>query len=255
MPLREDETAIGPYRIHSVEYGDPDAEALVLLHGLSGSSRWWTRNVPALAARYRVVLPDLIGFGRTPRSWRRLPDLQTLAGVLAEWLAAVGMERVHLVGHSMGGQAAIHLAASHPDRVDRLVLVDPAGVPRVLSARAVVAFAAEIAPLWRWGDPRFLPVIAGDAMTAGPRTIFEAIRHIMRDDVREVLPRIQAPTLVIWGERDNWIPLQHAYEFRERIPEARLAVLRGACHNPMVDRPEAFNRLVLRFLEGEPVGK
>jgi pimeloyl-ACP methyl ester carboxylesterase len=163
--------------------------------------------------------------------------------------------RVHLAGHSMGGQISIHIAARHPERVDRLVLVDAAGIPRPLGPRAALRFAVEAAPLWRWGDPRFLPTIVKDAWTAGPRTVMGAIAHILRDDVRPLLERITAPTLVIWGERDSLVPLGHGMELRQAIPNAELAVLRRAAHNPMVDRPEDFNRLVLRFLDGESVGR
>ena len=134
------------------------------------------------------------------------------------------------------------------------VLVDAAGIPRPVTPRNVARFALEIAPLWRWGDPTFLPVSVGDAWTAGPRTLLRSISHIVRDDVRPLLGRVAAPTLVIWGERDNWVPVQHALELRRSIPEASLVILRGAAHMPMVDRPEAFNRLVERFLDGEAVG-
>lgn len=245
-------TSLGPHEIHAVEYGS-GAEAVVLLHGLSGSRRWWSRNAPGLAERYRVLIPDLIGFGLSPAA-RRLPSPGDMADLLATWLTRLGVEATHLVGHSMGGQIAVHFAAHHPSRLRRLVLVDPAGLPRPRSAASAARFAMEIAGLWRWGDPRFLPTILADAWTAGPRTLLRSIGHILHDDVGPLLPRVQAPTLVIWGERDSWVPLADAAQFRAKLPHARLAVLRGASHNPMVDRPSDFNRLVLRFLQGEEVG-
>lgn len=244
--------SIPPYEIHAAEFGS-GTETLVLLHGLSGSSRWWNRNVFELAATYRVVVPDLIGFGRSPAR-RRLPSPDDTAELLAAWLTQIGVETTHLIGHSMGGQIAVHFAVRHPTRLRRLVLVDPAGLPRPRSAASAARFAMEIAGLWHWGDPRFLPVIVGDAWTAGPRTLLRAVGHILRDDVAPLLPRIQAPTLVVWGERDRWVPLADAAEFRAKIPGARLAVLRGASHNPMVDRPADFNRIVLHFLQGDEVG-
>lgn len=247
-------TPVGAYRIHSVEFGTR-GDPLVLVHGLSGSSRWWHRNIAGLAAAYRVMVPDLIGFGRTRRPRIRLPTPRVVAGVLAEWMNARGIERAHLVGHSMGGQLSIHLAARCPERVDRLVLVDAAGVPRPLSLGELVRFAAEAVPLWRWGDPRFLPVIARDALSAGPWTLLQGIAHVLGDDVRPLLPQIQAPTLIVWGERDGLVPLTSAWEMRRNIPDAQLAVLRGASHNPMVDRPADFNRLLMRFLDGETVGR
>jgi len=247
-------TRVGGYEIHAVEFGSAGTPIL-LVHGLSGSSRWWYRNVAGLAEEHRVVIPDLIGFGRTRRPRLRLPTLDAVAEVFVGWMDALELERPHLVGHSMGGQMAIHLAANHPDRVDRLVLVDAAGIPRPLAPAKLLRFAAEVAPLWRWGDPRFLPVIARDALRAGPWTIAQAIAHILRDDVRPLLPRIQAPTLIVWGERDTLVPLSNSWDMRQAIPDSQLAVLRGASHNPMVDRPADFNRLLLRFFDGETVGR
>ena len=246
-------TRAGRFQIHSLEFGSGE-EQVVLLHGLSGSAVWWRRNVPALAKRYRVVLPELVGFGRSPAA-KRLPPVDETADLLDDWMGAMQLERVHLVGHSMGGQISIHLAARHPSRLDRLVLVDAAGIPRPLTPRNAIRFAMEVGPLWRWGDPRFLPTIVRDALNAGPRTVVGAIGHILRDDVRPLLARITAPTLVVWGERDNLVPLLHAGEMRDQIPHAQLAVLRGAGHNPMVDRAADFNRLLLRFLGGESVGR
>jgi pimeloyl-ACP methyl ester carboxylesterase len=240
-------TRIGGYEIHSLEYGRGE-EDLILVHGLSGSSRWWARNIPDLAERYRVFIPDLIGFGRSPRPRGRLPSIGHLANVLGEWIRRVGRPEAHVVGHSMGGQLAIHLAAEHPDQVTRLVLVDAAGIPRPITPRTVVRFAREIAPVWRWGDLSFVPVIVSDAWTAGPRTLLQAIGHILSDDVRPLLPRIVAPTLVLWGERDSWVPLSHGDEMHQLIPGSRFSVLRRAAHNPMVDRPSDFNRIVLDFL-------
>lgn len=249
---RSHTTAVPPYEIHAVEFGS-GAETLVLLHGLSGSYRWWNRNAPELAATYRVVVPDLIGFGRSPGA-RRLPSPADSADLIAAWLSRLEVESAHLIGHSMGGQIGVHFAVRHPARLRRLVLVDPAGLPRPRSAPGIARSAMEIAGLWRWGDPRFFPTIVRDAWAAGPRSLVGAIGHILADDVRPLLPLVEAPTLIIWGEHDSWVPLADAAVFRATLPHARLAVLRGASHNPMVDRPADFNRLVLHFLQGDEVG-
>ncbi|HUE95527.1 MAG TPA: alpha/beta hydrolase, partial [Longimicrobiaceae bacterium] len=246
-------TRIGAHEVHGLEFGTGE-RVLVLLHGLSGSSRWWARNIPALSRKYRLIVPDLIGFGRS-RGKAMLPTIHEAALLISAWIDTLDVERITLVGHSMGGQLAVHVAARDPERIERLVLVDAAGMPRDFSLVTVTRFAAEVAPIWRWGDPRFLPIIARDALTAGPRVLLRAIWHILRDDVRPLLPGISAPTLIIWGERDTLVPLKEAWAFREGIPDAKLVVLRGAGHNPMVDRPADFNRLLERFLDGELVGR
>ncbi|HSU16400.1 alpha/beta hydrolase [Longimicrobium sp.] len=244
---------VGAYRIHCVEAG-AGAETVVLLHGLSGSARWWQRNIPALAVARRVAVPDVIGFGRS-RLRGPLPDVPALAAVLAEWIASISADPVHLVGHSMGGHLAIHVAARYPERVRRLVLVDAAGVPRARTPRNLLRLAFEAGPPRRWGDPRFLPVIWRDALVAGPVTVLRGLRHILRDDVRPLLPRISAPTLILWGEKDGLVPLEAARELRAGIAGSRLLVIPNAYHNVMVDRPDEFNAALLSFLDGGEVGE
>lgn len=252
LPARSTVTEVAEYRIHSVEFGDHE-QAVVLVHGLGGSSQWWRRNVEEFCREYRVVIPDLIGFGRTARTGRQ-PRIPRVAEVLAAWQASLGLGRAHLVGHSMGGQIAVHLAARFPESVRRLVLVDAAGVPRPLRPRHLARSAAALAPPSAWGDPHFLRTIAEDVYTAGPGTIAQALYHIVRDDVLPLLPLIQAPTLIVWGEEDRLVPVRDAEVFRALIPDARQVVIPRAAHNPMVDRAAAFNRLVMRFFRGEPVG-
>jgi pimeloyl-ACP methyl ester carboxylesterase len=252
-PGRVRVTAVGEHSVHWLEYGD-GPECLALVHGLSGSTRWWSRNVQALSRRYRLLVPDVIGFGRS-RIAGAIPAVPELAAVLAGWMAeAADGAPAHLVGHSMGGQLAIHVAARYPERIRRLVLVDAAGLPRPLNPRFLMRFAYDVLPPRRWGDPRFLPVIVADALTAGPRVLLRALLHVLRDDVTPLLPRIAAPTLVVWGAGDALVPHAHGRRMRRTIPDARLLVLPDACHNPMVDRPDAFNRAVLDFLAGDDVG-
>src|SRR5581483_1554615 len=111
--------AVGPATIaYEVAGSGPP---VVLLHGLSGSSRWWRRNIGALAPHRRVYIVDLIGFGASRGQARFV--LAEAAGTLMRWLDLLGLARASLVGHSMGGLIAAELAADAPDRVDRLVLV------------------------------------------------------------------------------------------------------------------------------------
>lgn len=254
LDLRAHQADFGPFRIHWAETGEGD-DAVALVHGLSGSSRWWARNIRALASRYRVLIPDLIGFGRSRVGMGMLPDVPGVAHVLGEWLNFAAEGPAFLVGHSMGGQISIHLAAREPERIKRLVLVDAAGLPRPLTPRHVMRFAYEVLPPRRWGDPTFLPVILGDAFSAGALTVMMALRNILRDDVRPLLADLRVPTLLLWGERDTIIPPSHGEQMRRLIPEARLLVLRGAYHNPMVDSPGEFNASVLAFLAGQEVGE
>ncbi|CAN5275766.1 alpha/beta hydrolase [soil metagenome] len=250
---RRSVVSLPPYEIHALDVG-AGAEPLVLLHGLSGSGRWWNRNLVGLSRDRRVLVPDIIGFGDT-RCPGPIPSIAELAAILNSWMEHLGVESADVAGHSMGGQIAVHLAAHFPERVRRLVLVDSAGLHPAPTPRTLARFAADILPPVRWGDPTFLPIILRDSLRAGPRSITRSLAHILTENVGPLLQHITAPTLVLWGRRDSFVPLEHAREFRARIPDAQLLVLDRAAHNPMVDCPLEFNQAVLRFLQGERVGE
>jgi pimeloyl-ACP methyl ester carboxylesterase len=247
QPVRRHTERIGHYRIHAAELGPEDAPCMVLIHGLCGSSGWWRRVAPRFAERYRVVIPDVIGFGRT-RCPGVLPSIEELARHLGRWFELRRIEAPVVVGHSMGGEIAIHLAAQGSQVVDRLVLVDAAGVPRPLAPGRLARYAVGLLPPRRWGDPRFLPVIVNDAWTAGPRVVLRAVGQIMRDDVRPLLPAVQVPTLIVWGEHDTVVPMADAHLLHAGITDSRLVVIPEAAHNPMIDRPAEFAGVVLDFL-------
>lgn len=216
---------------------------LVLVHGLSGSGRWWTRNLGALARQHRVHLVDLPGSGRLRRGWRF--SLAVAAEWLGEWADAVGLARAHYVGHSMGGGICIQLAAERPRAVGRLVLVAPIGIPWGRSATAHTgALAREALGL----PPRFAPLLAADALGTGPRAVLRAAREVIAVDLREEMTRVRAPTLLVWGARDGLVPAGMGAEVARQIPGATTVVIPGTGHVPMFARPREFNRQVLAFL-------
>ena len=235
-----------PVRYQAAGEGEP----VVLVHGLSGSTRWWSRNVQAIAERYRVYLVDLPGFGTMRRSRRRF-ILAEAAGWLSEWMDAVGLKRAHLVGHSMGGYICLNLAASRPEAVRRLVLVAPAGVP---TGRSMVGYLGPLLGAALYARPSFLPVLVRDALRTGPTTLWRAARDLLAEDARLGLRRVEAPTLLIWGERDPLVPPAIGDLLRGEIPDSRLLVLERSAHVPMFDRPEEFDAALLAFLAGASVG-
>lgn len=244
MRLARDLSMVRGHRIHSIRAGTgPD---VVLLHGLAGSSTWWRYNIPALGEHFTLHAPDLVGFGRS----RGTPlVMRDMAALVAEWMRMSGLSCAHVIGHSMGGQVAIHMAARHGEQIDRLVLVSAAGVPRAVSLVQAAHFFAEIVPPRAWGTKRFLPRIAIDALRAGPLAVAHATALILRDDVRPLLPLIQTPTLLIWGSLDPLTPLRDGRQIAAQMPNARLVVFDGAAHIPMVDQPARFNAEVRAFLQ------
>lgn len=239
-------TRLDGFRLHSVHSGH--GLPVVLLHGLCGSHRWWRYVVPALDDGRRVHVPEMVGFGGS-RGAGAQPGITRMAGIMLRWLDAMEIDRTDFVGHSMGAQVAIHLATEAPDRIRRLVLVSAAGIPHSLSPVRLAGLAGELVWPRAWGRPTFLATIAADTARAGPRTTVRALRHILADDVRPLLPRISAPTLLLFGEHDPLTPVSDGRLMEELIPDARLVVIPDAAHNPMADRPEAFNAALTAFLE------
>jgi len=218
---------------------------LVLIHGLCASSRWWARNVPALAERFQIHLVDLAGFGQSPGPF----SLEKAAGTLARWMEIAGIERASVVGHSMGGYIATELAADRPQRVDRLVLV-AAALPTV--GLKALPRAQDVLTATRYLPLSFVSLLVSDLWTAGVPTTAAALLALLRADLRAKLSAVKAPTLLVWGENDPLVPLRLAHELARCVPCRELAIFKRTGHNPMWERPEAFNRLLLEFLADAP---
>jgi pimeloyl-ACP methyl ester carboxylesterase len=228
---------IGSAKIYSevVGAGPP----VVLLHGLAGSSRWWEKNVGALAQSHEVHTIDLVGSGKSAGRF----VLHETANILATWMERCDLERATLVGHSMGGHIAADMAATHPQLVERLILVDaalniagasqPAG--QALSALSYLPFG-------------MLPLIVPEALRAGLPKLAQTAMDLMKTDMGPALEQIRAPTLVVWGEHDPCVPLSFGYRLASMLPGKALAVISGAGHVPQWERPAAFNRVVTTFL-------
>jgi pimeloyl-ACP methyl ester carboxylesterase len=209
---------------------------LVLIHGLAGSWRWWSRVVPRLTGRRRLYLVDL------PRMSRARP--QELIRWFEGWIDAVALERADVAGHSLGGLLAAEVAASRPAWTRRLVLVAPAGIPCGRSVRArIVPLATELLEI-----RRDLPTVVADAVRARPLPLARGIAYTSRADVRGLLPNVRMPTLLVWGERDRLLPIEIGQEWLLRLPDARLAQL-ACAHVPLLEAPGDLAGIMLSFLD------
>jgi pimeloyl-ACP methyl ester carboxylesterase len=212
-----------------------DGPPLVCVHGLAGSWRWWRPVLPKLAEAHEVHLVDL------PRR-----PLRDTADWLSGWLDANGFGDAAVAGHSLGGLLAAQLATRR--RLEKLVLVDPAGVPTGWNLpREFVSLGFELLAT----TPRFLPLLAADALRWGPLRLLQGALYATRTNVALDLSRIQTPTLVVWGERDSLLPVRLADAWRDALPAARLVVIPRAGHVPMVDAPDELSDALLEFLADE----
>jgi pimeloyl-ACP methyl ester carboxylesterase len=220
---------------------------LVLLHGYGGSAHWWLRNVSALARVRRVYAMDVPGFGRS-----RLRARFTFAGaadLLARWMEQQDIAPADVLGHSMGGQLAMILAARQPHHVRALVLAAPAGVPFEMGLSGIALRALRSR---RGGDPHFTSLVLLGVALAGPLVLWHAVQQIRFVDVRAHVAAIRAPTLILWGERDTLLLPATAPVLAAAIADARLTMVPGGRHNLMWEQPMLFNKHVTAFLEGLP---
>jgi pimeloyl-ACP methyl ester carboxylesterase len=216
-------------------------EPLVLVHGLSGSTRVWAHNMGHLSQFFTVYRLDLVGFGNS----QGLFHLHRAAELLERWMDRMQIERAHVIGHSMGGYISLDLAARYPSRVNKLVLVDAVSAPlnRTWAGHAYSLLrAARYAPL------AFLPVVLQDAYRAGPRTLLEATMQVVEADLSKQLKQVRTPTLLVWGQHDPLVPLSIGLRLYENLPKAQLKIIAKAGHNPMIEQPHTFNQLVCDFL-------
>ncbi len=252
-------TAYSSLRIAYRELGAAEGLPVLVLHGWGATSEAVRVIQQCLADRHRTIAPDLPGFGRSdlPGNWGTAEYAEAIRGFLRQ----LGIERAHVVGHSRGGAIGIVLAARYPELVERLVVVNSAGICqplgletrlRVLAYRTARKAAEPVAALGgararvaarEWLASRFG---SADYRAAGP--LRQVMVRLVNEDLRYLLPRIQAPTLVIWGDRDAQTPLASAELMEQLIPDAGLVVFPGAGHFAYADDPGRFCRVVGHFL-------
>jgi pimeloyl-ACP methyl ester carboxylesterase len=259
-------------RIRFVRKGS--GPAIVLLHGFASSIYTWKDILPVLARDHDVVALDLPGFGQSACP----PDLSfdEYPRVVLSLLDSLGVTRATLVGNSMGGGVAVAVAAERPSLVARLVLVDAAGFNLQERKRPwpirVVGSAPAAAVLDRLPLRRLLvelslrQVFFDHALVTGER-IDEYLEPVLRSAappairsllasrslhpgvVQAVLPKVEAPALILWGREDQWIPLRDAERFHAALPGSRVVVLDRCGHMPQEERPVEVARLVEEFLK------
>ena len=224
-------------------YGDGNfGTPLVLVHGLSGSQRWWRKNLKAFSSTRRVYTIDLIGYGDN-RAFRP-GTVESAASALDAFIALLPQGTADVVGHSMGGQISLTLAARFPERVHKLVLAAASGLVR----SSVLRMFLRLPTAMRYSRLDFFPTLAIDALRAGPFNLIRSSGDLLRGDVTALLPKITAPTLLIWGRQDNLVPLITGEAMQKGIAGSQFQVIEHAGHVLMWDKPDIFNRTVLDFL-------
>ncbi|HEY4812561.1 MAG TPA: alpha/beta hydrolase [Solirubrobacteraceae bacterium] len=269
--------------VNTIDIGPEQASSgapLVFVHGLSGCWANWVEQLPVLAQRHRVVTLDLPGFGYSPMP-REPITMARYAQLLDRLLSELQIDAATVVGNSMGGFISAELAISFPQRVERLVLISAAGISttsqalpaseRIMPAlrrleTLLIASGGWVAsrsdavarhPRLREATlnvvvrhPSRLPaaLAAEQLRGAGKPGFIQALQAILDYDIRERLPEIACPTLVVWGDSDRLITVRDADVFAELIPNSRKVIFEDTGHMSMLERPAAFNELLEEFI-------
>lgn len=234
-----------------------EGRPVVLLHGWGSSAESLSPVAKALEDRFRVYALDLPGFGWTPSAATTWGTWE-YASYVEAFMDRVGIPAADLIGHSFGGRIALVLAAQRSDRVRRLVLVASAGIrPRRGLLHRVKVGAVKLAkrlfslPVWGRAGERVIAELYGrigsrDYRNAG--SMRATLVKVVAEDLRGILSAIRAPTLIIWGDRDQEVPLSSMQIMARGIQGSQLEVFEGAGHFPFIDSPDRFSRVVRGFL-------
>jgi pimeloyl-ACP methyl ester carboxylesterase len=264
-----------------ITYGSAGSgPVLLLIHGMAGSATTWRQVLPGLAKRFTVVAPDLLGHGRSEKPPGDY-SLGAFACTLRDLLVALGHERATVVGQSLGGGVAMQFSYQYPERTERLVLVGSGGLGREVNpllrylslpgseailhlacaARVRTAIEAVGGRAARLGL-RPAPVVAelwrsysslGD--DAARRAFLRTLRAVVdpRGQAVSAANRLhlaaEVPTLILWGDSDPIIPVDHAHAAHASIPGSRLEIFEGVGHYPHCETPERFVEVLSEFIE------
>jgi len=260
-----DNLEIAYLRNHQAVNGD----TIVMIHGFGANKDNWTRLAGHLTDDFNVYAIDLPGHGDSSKPLDIGYRLEDQAGYVAQILEALSVDDAHIMGNSMGGAITALYAANHPGKVKSAVLFDPAGI---------LEYESELVDLVMEGDNPLIPKKPGDferlmefALEKEPfvpwpimgvmeeraianrevnEVIFAAIRDAgFESDFRNAITRIQAPVLIIWGKEDRVINYRNGEVFAAAIPNARLELMDGIGHAPMVEAPAESAKLFQTFID------
>ncbi len=245
-------------------------EAVLLLHGYSADKDNWTAFAKYLTPKYRVVIPDLPGFGGSSRSQETSYDIESQVERLHRFVQVMRLGKVNVAGNSMGGTIAAVYAAKYPQEVSSLALLAPGGIQGGVKSKLMKMFEKGVNPFVIKSEEDFerMMRLAFVKVPTIPYPVRKAIvaraikdgpfnEKVMADMIRKpislesYLPLIKAKTLILWGDRDNILDVSCVPIIEKRIKDHQTVIIKDCGHMPMLERPEETAGHYLKFLQGD----
>jgi len=252
---------------HKIAYYEAGkGSAVIFIHGLGADSHHWAANIDALSQHFRVIALDQIGYGQSDKPLMRY-TVENFSDYLHGFLQALKISKASLVGNSLGGWVALDFTLRHPPMVEKLVLVDAAGLRPAAALKIPEGGRRTLSPMnthWffdlmeanrEWATMDLGPnaferhVQNGDSYTVASSVAEMAMGREFEDSK---LGRVHVPTLIIWGRDDVLIPLAMGERLHQGIARSQMIVIDGTGHIPMVGKAAEFNDAVQKFLESSP---
>jgi pimeloyl-ACP methyl ester carboxylesterase len=255
---------VNDYAIRYLDHGPADGRTLVLLHGIGASAERWSRVIPTLSKYFRVVTPDIIGFGYSDK-----PTVEYTMDFFLDFfngfLDSLDISKASMIGSSFGGHIATEFAIRFNRKIDRLVLASPAGMMRTSTPTLDGYIMAALYPTYENAFKAFKEM-AYDPDAVNEEIVMDFVNRMRLPNAKYAfmstllgmryapelqgrLGKIISPTLLVWGDNDRMIPVQYSKEYSE-IPDSELVVIKNCGHTPYVEKPMTFNKLLLKFLVG-----
>jgi len=251
-------------RIRVAEAGDRSQPEVLLIHGLGGSIDSWTNNLIPLSERLHVIALDLPGFGLSDKPPINYTP-EYYSDFITTFVNSMNCPKVNLVGHSMGGLIVLETALSNPEIVDRLVLVDVAGIGDETAEIIERSMGGDwtLDKLVRFYEDHVVGehrIIDEELLKRSLKLYHEdpRLRHAYRCCLRflgagrgvERFSKIAHPTLIVWGSMDRLVPPEYGHRLHRVLKNSKLMIFKGAGHSPHVEVPKEFNQAIVDFILG-----
>jgi len=253
---------VDDYHVRYIEDGFHNKKHILCLHGLGASAGRWAKALPILAKKYHIVAPDIVGFGYSDK-----PDvyytIDFFVNFVNEFARTLKMESLTLIGASLGGHIAIETALTHDNMIDKLVLISPAGIMKEPTTALNHYIAAAMYPTFENAKKAFQEMTGSETVDEIytkdfvnrmqlPNAKYAFMSAVMGSKaapaLEDRLPKIETPTLIVWGKKDGLIPHKFAEQFHAGIKESKFVTMEDCGHTPYFEKPDKFCKIVLEFL-------